>query len=124
MSEAGKIAEAPRRRSARILMRIPLFVNMAGHEVPTEWEPVVTILVSKHGGLIRTRQGFQIGVTLDMRMQNKDRWTKARVVWRSPRSNGQGYDLGFEIMDDPTFWEIDFPPDRWSEQTRPKAYSH
>jgi hypothetical protein len=42
------------------------------------------------------------------------------VVWRAPEPTEQGFDLGFEILDPPGFWEFDFPPDRWSEKTHPQ----
>lgn len=113
---------APRRRSARILLRIPLLVNLADSSAATEWEPVETLTVSLHGGMIRARQGFQVGDTLDIRLRHKERSARARVVWRSAEVTPKGVELGFEILDSPGFWEITFPLDRWSQQTRPGGH--
>lgn len=110
-----------RRRSARIVLRIPLLINSAGSNVQTEWEPVETVMVSLHGGMLRAKQSFQIGDTLDVRIRDKDRSARARVVWKSSEVTPKGIELGFEILDQGTFWEIKFPPDRWSEKTRPDA---
>lgn len=100
-----------RRRSARMVLRIPLLVNAVDSSQETEWEPVETIMVSEHGGMIRAKQNFQIGSTLDIRVRNKDRFAQARVVWTSTKVTAQGMELGFEIVDQTGFWDIKFPPD-------------
>lgn len=110
----------PRRRSARMVLRIPLFINSSDSNGETEWEPVETVMVSLHGGMLRAKQSFKVGDTLDLRVRDKDRSARARVVWASTEVTTQGViELGFEILDQEGFWEINFPPDRWSE--RPKA---
>lgn len=80
-----------------------------------------TVVISLHGGLIRTRQKFPVGTTLDIRMRHKERTTRGRVVWTAMEANGKGFELGFEILEPPGFWEINFPPDRWSEATARQA---
>ena len=112
---------APRRRSVRIVMRIPLLVNLAEGPLQTDWESVETIMVSLHGAMIRARQEFPVGTRLDIRVRTNSRSALARVVWKSPQPTGQGRELSFEILDQPGFWEINFPPDRWSDQTRPRT---
>lgn len=107
-----------RRRSLRIVMRIPLLISSADASAPSEWEPVETVVISLHGGMIRTRQKFVAGTKLDIRMRNRDRSARGRVVWTSSDSNGKGYDVGFEILDQNGFWEINFPPDRWTAKAR------
>ena len=111
----------PKRRSARILLRIPLIVNVVGDDAETDWEPVETITVSQHGAMIRTKQNFQVGDTLDIRVRDKDRSTHARVVWRSTKLTPQGVELGFEILGEDGFWEISFPADRWSRKVEPRT---
>lgn len=100
-----------RRRSARMVLRVPLLVNVVGTSPETEWEPVETIMVSEHGGMIRARQSFQKGATLEIRMRNKDQFAQARVVWTSTTLTPQGMELGFEIIDQDGFWGVKFPPD-------------
>lgn len=94
-----------------MVLRIPLLVNAVDSAQETEWEPVETIMVSEHGGMLRAKQNFQIGSTLDIRVRNKDRFAQARVVWTSTKVTSQGMELGFEIVDQTGFWEIRFPPD-------------
>jgi hypothetical protein len=108
----------PRRRSARIVLRVPLFINSSDTNGETEWEPVETVMVSLHGGMLRAKQNFQVGDTLDLRVRDKERSARARVVWTSSEMTSSGVvELGFEIMDQEGFWEINFPPDRWSQRT-------
>ena len=107
-----------RRRSLRIVMRVPLFVNPTNAPATAEWESVETLVVSMHGGMIRSRQPFPVGTTLDIRMQHKQRFTRGRVVWTALVAAGPAFEVGFEILEPPGFWEITFPEDRWSETER------
>lgn len=115
----------PRRRSARMVLRVPLFINATESNGETEWEPVETVMVSLHGGMLRARQGFKVGDTLDIRVRDKDRSARAKVVWATTEVTNSGVvELGFEILDQEGFWEINFPPDRWSERpAKPKEPS-
>ena len=110
----------PRRRSARMVLRVPLFINSSDSNGETDWEPVETVMVSLHGGMLRAKQNFQVGDTLDLRVRDKERSARARVVWATSEVTAGGVvELGFEILDQEGFWEIKFPPDRWSQ--RPKS---
>ncbi len=101
------------------MLRVPLLVNVADSPPESPWESVETVMVSKHGAMIRAKSGFQVGDTLDIRVRNGDRSGRAKVVWTSSQITPSGIELGFELLDEEGFWEINFPPDRWSEKTRP-----
>lgn len=103
-----------RRRSLRIVLRVPLYVSPVGAPATAEWEPVETLVVSLHGGMIRSRQRLPIGTTLEIRTQNNQRFARGRVVWTSEGASNSTFEVGFEILDPPGFWEIKFPKDRWS----------
>jgi hypothetical protein len=75
-----------------------------------------------HGGLFRSRQDFPVGTMLDIRMQNNQRFTRGRVVWTAAGDREFVFEVGFEILEPPGFWEFNFPEDRWSEKER-AAYS-
>jgi hypothetical protein len=106
------------RRSLRIVLRVPLYVSPADAPPTAEWEPVETVVVSLHGGLIRSRQRFPVGTTLEIRMKNTPRSTRGRVVWTGPEANGVSAEVAFELMEAPGFWEIKFPADRWTDNAR------
>ncbi|PYV13956.1 MAG: hypothetical protein DMG21_19720 [Acidobacteria bacterium] len=110
-----------RRRSARIVLRVPLLVNVADSPPESPWESVETVMVSKHGAMIRAKSGFQEGDTLDIRVRHGGRSARARVAWTSSKVTPNGIELGFELLDEEGFWEVKFPPDRWSEKTRRDA---
>jgi len=111
-----------KRRSARIVLRVPLLVNVADSSPESPWESVETVMVSKHGAMIRAKSGFQVGDTLDIRVRNGDRSARARVVWTSSQVTSHGIELGFELLDEEGFWEVKFPPDHTSERTRPDVF--
>jgi hypothetical protein len=104
-----------RRRSLRIVMRVPLYISPINAPVTADWEAVETVVVSLHGGMIRCRKSFPKGTTLHIRMRDKQRFTRGRVVWESAGAKEWTFEIGFEILDPPGFWEITFPVDRWSE---------
>ncbi len=110
-----------RRRSTRIVLRVPLFINVTDAGEQTDWEPVVTLVVSSHGGLIRTRQKFPVGAQLQIRLRDGMREAVGRIVWTNGQSDGQGYEVGFEILDPPGFWGIKFFPDRGSAPPKSKG---
>jgi len=110
-----------RRRSVRIVMRVPLYVSPANAPATAEWEPVETLVISLHGGLIRSRQQFPVGTTLDIRMRSNQRFTRGKVVWTAAGAKESVYEIGFEILEPPGFWEIKFPEDRWSTGNPPQT---
>jgi hypothetical protein len=109
-----------RRRSTRILLRIPLIINAVRRADDPAWERVETVTVSKHGGMVRAHETYSVGDTLEIHIREKGRSARARVVWMSSRVTAQDVELGFEILDDQAFWEITFPPDRWSGREQPE----
>ncbi len=93
----------------RMVMRVPLYVSAADSSFSAEWEAVETLVISLHGGMIRSRQQFPIGTLLDIRVRNKQRFTRGRVVWTDAGAGDFGFEVGFELLEPPGFWEIKFP---------------
>ncbi len=104
-----------------MVLRVPLLINAVDSGRGTQWEQVETIVVSLNGGMVRTQQCFPAGTTLDIRIPNAGRSARARVAWISAKPTTQGADMGFEILDDPGFWGVKFPPDRGSLTRVPQA---
>ena len=121
LKERVSTEQTSRRRSLRIVMRVPLYVSPAGASYPEEWEPVETLVISMYGGMIRSRKQFPVGTTLDIRKRDSQRFTRGRVVWTAAGAREFAFEVGFEIMDPPGFWEVNFPEDRWSERQRPSS---
>ena len=121
LKERVSTEQTSRRRSLRIVMRVPLYVSPAGASYPEEWEPVETLVISMYGGMIRSRKQFPVGTTLDIRKRDSQRFTRGRVVWTAAGAREFAFEVGFEIMEPPGFWEVNFPEDRWSERQRPSS---
>jgi len=116
--EAVSRERTPRRRSMRMVMRVPLYVSPSDAAPTAEWEPVETVVISLHGGMIRSRQRFPVGTTLEIRVKNSERSTRGRVVWTGSVAKAGGVEVAFEISGPPGFWEVKFPTDRWSDSTK------
>jgi len=112
--DAVSTEQTSRRRSLRIVMRVPLYVCPVGAAATDEWEPVETLVISMYGGMIRSRKQFPVGTTLDIRKRDTQRFTRGRVVWTAAGAREYVFEVGFEILDTPGFWEVNFPKDRWS----------
>jgi hypothetical protein len=97
-------------------MRVPLYISPANATATDEWESVETLVISLHGGMIRSRKRFPVGTTLDIRMRNSQRFTRGRVVWSATGTKELAFEIGFEILEPPGFWEIKFPEDKWTEK--------
>jgi len=67
--------------------------------------------VSRHGAMVRSRQNFPVGATLDIRMRNREHSAEARVAWTAASRTASGVEMGFEIIDQDCFWDVKFPPD-------------
>ena len=107
-----------RRRSLRIVRRVPLFISPTDAPGSAEWEPVETVVISLYGGMIRSRHRYPIGTTLYIRLRDEQRFTRGRVVWTAVGAKDGAFEIGFEILEPPGFWEITFPPDRRSEEAQ------
>jgi hypothetical protein len=99
-------------------MRVPLYVSPVSASYTEEWEPVETLVISMYGGMIRSRKQFPVGTTLDIRKRDSQRFTRGRVVWTAAGAREFAFEVGFEILEPPGFWEVNFPEDRWTERQR------
>src|SRR3989441_13057217 len=66
-----------RRRSSRMVLRVPLLINAVDSSGEGSWEQVETVVVSLHGGMVRTHQTYPAGVTLDVRRRDDERDRKS-----------------------------------------------
>jgi PilZ domain len=105
---------ANRRRSHRVLMKIPVQVSgQAGAASPFE-EETHTLAISAHGALIVVTEPMYRG----QRFNLSNIQTKAAlecVVVHVERISGEQSRVGVEFMlPNPTFWRVAFPPKDWT----------
>lgn len=95
-----------RRRSQRVLVRMPVIIHVAGGKVL----PGNTHTVSAGGAMVILKEG--IGEGTKVTVENPA--TKAKVegkVIRPPQMNQEGSLVPVEfVTPSPTFWNIFFPP--------------
>ena len=110
MSEKPKHRSEERRRSVRVLLRIPVRVrgeSRAGQPVD---EAAETLAVSRHGALVKTTTGLR--PDSEVRVENPDNHQSAtfRVVWTKAKPLDGAWHAGLELMaGKPTLWGIKFP---------------
>jgi hypothetical protein len=113
---------ANRRRSQRVLMRIPVRVSGHAGAASTLEEEAHTLAISAHGALIVV--AFPVNRGQRFTLSNVQ--TKAAlecVVAHIDTSSGEPVQVGVEFMlPNPTFWRVAFPPKDWTPR-HPEAKS-
>lgn len=103
-----------RRRSSRVLIRIPVKVFSNGHLGQPLDIPAEAIAVSRYGALIRVPFSPALGSRIEVLNGVSQETQEFRVVRIAAKGEGQ-FELGVEILY-PTrnFWGVQFPGERRS----------
>jgi hypothetical protein len=102
-----------RRRSSRVLIRIPVKVFSNGaHGQPVD-TPAEAIAVSRYGALLRAPLSPALGSRIEVLNGLSQETQEFRVIRVSDPKDDGNYELGLEILY-PTrnFWGIQFPDER------------
>lgn len=103
---------AERRRSQRVVIRIPvrLHFNLGKKEETLEAR---TVIVNDHGALLICPRVFPVGTRLEVEnLRNHQR--QFCHVLRVPRITDLGFEVPIEFESPaPGFWGISFPPPGW-----------
>lgn len=70
----------------------------------------MTLVVNKHGALIRTIPGLQSGMPICITVAATGKSAKARIIWDGPQSKGR---YGIELETPENLWDVFFPPVDW-----------
>ena len=105
---------ANRRRSQRVLMKIPVRVSFHAGAVSLSDEETHTLAVSAHGALIAVSASLYRGQRLTLsNVQTKG--SLECVVAHIDHFPGEQIKLGVEfLLPNPTFWRVAFPPKDWT----------
>lgn len=99
----------PSRRSARVLIRVPVEVRFAPARGPSIREETQTSVISRHGALLRLSAAPAPGSTLELMNKSSDQVEEFRVVWVDPEPKDGFYDVAVEMLcSSDTFWGIRF----------------
>jgi hypothetical protein len=81
-------------------LRIPVRLTLQGESVET-----TTVLVSRHGAMVRYPSTLPVGTRLLLRHHPSGQETVVRVVWSWPDGESDGFKLGLEMVEIATaFW--------------------
>ncbi len=105
---------ANRRRSQRVLMKIPVRVSFHAGAVSLSEEETHTLAVSAHGALIAVSAPLYRGQRLTLsNVQTKG--SLECVVAHIDHFPGEQIKAGVEfLLPNPTFWHVAFPPRDWT----------
>jgi len=103
-----------RRRSQRVLMKVPVRVGLHAGNAALSEEETHTLAVSAHGALIAISAPMYRGQRLTLsNPQTKD--SLECVVAHIDKFPDEQVKIGVEfLLPNPTFWHVAFPPKDWS----------
>ena len=103
-----------RRRSQRVLVKVPVRVSVRAGATPLTEEETHTLSVSAHGALLAVSAPLYRGQRLTLtNPQTKD--SLECVVAHIDRCPNEPVKVGVEfLLPNPAFWHVAFPPKDWS----------
>jgi len=102
-----------RRRSQRVLLRIPIDVIARGPERQHVTEQTHTVVVSAHGGLIYLQLKVAVGQVIIVKNPETSEEQACRVAYINPAADGKT-EVGLEFVGAAcNFWRVAFSPSDW-----------
>ncbi len=96
-----------RRRSRRVMLRVPVTLHVAGSEQPLR---AVTLVVNDHGGMLLTAEAIPPATGLTVENEHTGHRAAAHVV-RAAQVTPEGALVPVEFeQEQPGFWNVYFPP--------------
>ncbi len=107
---------ANRRRSQRVLMKVPVRLSIQAGAASISEEETHTLAVSAHGALIAVSAPLYRGQRLTLsNPRTKD--SLECVVAHIDRFPNEQMNVGVEfLLPNPTFWHVAFPPKDWTSR--------
>lgn len=100
-----------RRRSGRVLMRVPVEVRGTAQDGSVLEESAYTEVVGPLGAMVRTSHLLQMGTEVVLTNRFSQQTARFRIVWVGKQQTGGLWEIGVESLvplDD--FWGVRFPP--------------
>jgi PilZ domain len=103
-----------RRRSQRVLLRLPILVIARGPKGQHVSENAFTTNVNAHGALLSLSMRVELGQKILCRHPETLEEQFVKVLHVTPAPEGKS-EVGVEFLKPaPKFWRISFPPDDWT----------
>ena len=108
----GLLSGEERRRSQRVVIRIPVTVTYVVAEQKVTFS-AVTASVNDHGAMLVSPRTLGPDSTLELQNDSTRGRQQCRVT-RTPVESNEGYMIPVEFTTAaPDFWRISFPPPNW-----------
>lgn len=105
---------ANRRRSQRVLLRIPIAVIASGPDKKMVREQTNTLVVNAHGALINLDLPVKVGQVVILQNPETSEEQTCRVVRINPVMDSRT-EVGIAFLKPaPNFWRVAFPPEDWA----------
>jgi len=102
-----------RRRSQRVLLRIPIAVIASGPDKKMAREQTHTLVVNAHGALINLELPVRVGQVIILQNPETCEEQSCRVIRVNSIPGGKP-EVGIEFLKPaPHFWRVAFPPEDW-----------
>jgi hypothetical protein len=96
-----------KRRSQRVMLRVPVTLHVAGLEQPLH---AVTLVVNNHGGLLQVAEAIPAATLVTVENEHTGHRAVAHVV-RAAQITPEGALVPLEFQEEqPGFWNVYFPP--------------
>jgi len=116
-----KMIQLNKRRSVRVVIKIPVTVFGQNVEGKIFVEETHTETVNAHGALIHMEKDIDPQKPALLSNTKTCMEVQCRIAYRKEIKKGQ-LEIGFEFMSPlPRFWGINFPPEDWDPSERKKA---
>jgi hypothetical protein len=118
MTSISSNPDAPsnRRRSQRVLLRLPVTITIREPGAPPVSEETITLVVNAHGALIHLKLKTSVGQFVAIKNLGTGEEHVGRVV-RTKLVDEEKSEVALEFMTPaPKFWSISFPPADWEAQ--------
>lgn len=107
------VAEQKKRRSARVLLSVPVMVKGTLADGKTFEEEARTLVVNAHGALLALNSPLRAGQALTLTHRLTRQSLECRTVYVGNPQGGKAQ-VGIEFLKAAAgFWQIDFPPEDW-----------
>ena len=107
LAETVAWARANERRSSRVLLSVRIVISGTNPKTGIFFEaPGSTLVVNKHGALIRTLEGLRQGMRIIVTVPSRNQSVRARVVWTNSTVEGK---YGIELETPCDLWGVQFP---------------
>lgn len=112
MATTQPVGAGDRRRSQRVLIRLPVRLNgttRKGQPVSARGEAVV---ISSNGALLKMDSDFRPGSEVEVENSATQQIARYRVVWASDQPTDGRWEVGLESSGSgPNIWGVEFPAD-------------